>query len=102
MATKDQLAAFAADHGIDTPVGATKAEIADAITDAGYDPDSIGTEAAPMADEETTGEDPISTQAQFSTYEEAPPEDIPVTNPPPGTVVYQTLGTPFEHEATPT
>jgi hypothetical protein len=104
MATKDQLAQFAADHGIDVPVGATKAEIADAITGAGYDPDSIdGTEAAPMADDEGNGtdngettDDPVSTQAQFSTYEAAPEDDIPDTNPPPGPVVYQTLGPPNE------
>jgi hypothetical protein len=46
--------------------------------------------------EETTEEttEPVSRQAQFSTYEEA--TDLPETNPPAGPHVYQTLGTPYE------
>lgn len=99
MPTKDELLAFASDHGIDVMSSATKAEIADAISEAGYEPDRIGDDQ--VSEETTTTSEPkdapderVSRQAQFSDYTEA--TDLPDTNPPLGRHVYQTLGTPSE------
>jgi hypothetical protein len=94
MPTKDELLAFASDHGIDVMSSATKAEIADAISEAGYEPDRIGDDQMSEPEETTTTDEPVSRQAQFSTYEVA--TDLPETNPPAGTHVYQTLGPPDE------
>jgi hypothetical protein len=98
MPTKDELLAFASDHGIDVMSSATKAEIADAISEAGYEPDRIGDDQVSEPEETTTTDEPVSSQAHFSTYEVA--TDLPDTNPPLGTHVYQTLGPPNE-EAVP-
>jgi hypothetical protein len=95
MPTKDELLAFASDHGIDVMSSATKAEIADAISEAGYEPDRIGDNQVSEPEETTaTPDEAVSSQAQFSTYEVA--TDLPDTNPPLGTHVYQTLGQPYE------
>jgi len=102
MPTKDELATFAADHGIDVPASALKSDYEAAIAAAGYDPDTLeAPEAEPMSEDELTPEEAyeLSRQAHFSTYSEAPaPKDA--ANPPDGPSVLQELGKPTEGAVT--
>jgi hypothetical protein len=95
--TKDELVTFASDAGIDVSASWTKAEIEAAVDAAGYDPltlEPYGDEPVSEINGDTSGDEVVSTQAQFSTYAEA--AEQPDTNPPTGKIVEQTLGPPSE------
>lgn len=98
MPTKDELLTFTTDMGITASSSWAKADIESAVSAAGYDPETLQAweDEEPMSEtvpEPEAGE-PVSTQAQFSTYEEM--ADVPDENPPLGTFVEQTLGPPSE------
>lgn len=98
MATKEELIAFAESHGIDVDSSMVKADIESAISDAGYDPNTL--EESTVSDEpeaeQTTADPSLSRNAEFSTYTEVAPQQLTEQRPPPGRQVQQELGTPSE------
>lgn len=102
MPTKEELVAFGQSAGLDVDSSMLKPDIEAALTDAGYDPTTLegdmGTEES--AEETAVAEDlaGTSSDAQFSTYNEASSaKDVNEgANPPPGRSVEQTRGEPSE------
>jgi hypothetical protein len=103
MATKDELVAYGQANGVAVDASMLKADIEQALRDAGYDPDTLqSTGGTAMTQEPAAAEAPaappeeerLSRDARDSTYAQVdPPDDV---FPPPGPIVEQTLGTPKE------
>jgi hypothetical protein len=117
MATKDELLTFGQAHGVDVDSSMLKADIEAALSDAGYDPTTLGeatvgteeprdeqSDVNPTTDEQsdvnptTTPEDleGTSSDAEHSTYSRPDQQREGEINPPPGPQTVQTRGKPEE------
>lgn len=110
MATKDELLAYADANGVQADASMLKTDIEQALRDAGHNPDTLtpltgetmpDEPAAP--DVNTEEQAAVSSDARFSTYREAKPDELGDVDEqlPPGRIVIQEPGEPSEGGGTP-
>jgi hypothetical protein len=100
MTTKAELVAYGQAHGVAVDDAMLKADIEQALRDAGHDPDTLQPPLgeASMTDETTAPASeeaaPVSRNAAFSTYREATGDELDNADDkvPPGRHVVQELG----------
>jgi len=98
MATKDELVAFGQANGVDVDSSMLKADVEAALSDAGYDPSTVGEDNVSEEPENTSAEDDsrLSRQSHFSTYRRVDQQREGEINPPPGPTTLEERGEPTE------
>lgn len=100
MATKDELLAFAEQHGIAADASMLKADIEVAVASAGYDPNTLEEQMAdePAQQQEDAAQEvaETSSDAGFSTYRRVDTQREGMDPPYPGPQTQQERGKPTE------